>query len=277
VAESVRFDRYQNGHVISVPVRVGGSVSTRFILDTGIGLNIISSDLCRRLGFEPTGATHVGQRMSGQAISVPLTNVSSIELGSYRQDDALAGMLDLNGFVPPDAHIEGFLSPRFFEPRPFTLNPIAQTVRFEQDLSTGPPSHPPVEVPVKVVRDGPSVELFVDLRLPSGTEVSVEVDTGSDALILDTRFMEELGLRKTGSGVTKREGMDETGREYTRYFAQLAGSVSLVHAPVITQTNPPVIFQDIIYDGLVGDSFLKSYEVTYDLTRARLGFADPSK
>ena len=33
------------------------------------------------------------------------------------------------------------------------------------------------------------------------------------------------------------------------------------------------MFQKIIYDGLVGDSFLKNFVVTYDMQRERMVFA----
>jgi hypothetical protein len=40
-------------------------------------------------------------------------------------------------------------------------------------------------------------------------------------------------------------------------------------------TDPPVMFQEIIYDGLVGDSFLRNFTTTYDLPRSRMIFSSP--
>ena len=36
------------------------------------------------------------------------------------------------------------------------------------------------------------------------------------------------------------------------------------------------MFQEIIYDGLIGDRFLRNFTVTYDLPRSRMIFALPS-
>ena len=40
----------------------------------------------------------------------------------------------------------------------------------------------------------------------------------------------------------------------------------------MAQTDPEVMFQRIIYDGLVGDAFLRRFTVTYDLPRERVVF-----
>ncbi|MGI0156227.1 MAG: retropepsin-like aspartic protease, partial [Thermoplasmata archaeon] len=94
------FERYRNGHIVTVPAVVGGSTPTRMVLDTGIGLNLLSNELSKTLSLESMGATHVGRRMSGQPISTPLTTVPSISIGPLRQENVVAGLLDLTGFFP---------------------------------------------------------------------------------------------------------------------------------------------------------------------------------
>jgi hypothetical protein len=272
--DSVHFERYHNGHVITVPVTVADYTPTRFVLDTGIGANVISTKLCGQLGLSPTGETLVGKRMSGQSISAPLTRIPSISLNSLRQENVPAGIFDVDRFFPKESGIEGFLSPQFFEPWPFAINSLTQTVRIQR-VPPGTYRPPAVEVPVMIQREGPSVQLFVDLRLPSGSTARVEVDTGSDNLILHSRYMRELGVSPDRSDVKKVEGTDETGHTYVRYFASVPGTVSLAGGPSVLQRNPAVMFQDIIYDGLIGDTFLRSYDVTYDLARSRLLFGDP--
>ena len=66
------------------------------------------------------------------------------------------------------------------------------------------------------------------------------------------------------------EATDETGHAYRRTFTTLMGSINPAGAPDIAQRDPPVMFQEIIYDGLVGDSFLREFVVTYDLARSRM-------
>ena len=121
------------------------------------------------------------------------------------------------------------------------------------------------------------MELYVDLLLPSGTTIRAEVDTGSSDLILHRRYMEELGVGPDRPNVTKREGRDETGQPYVRYFSPVRGRVAIAAAPSVGQNDPRVMFQEIIHDALVGDSFLRSYDVTYDLDHSRILFADPGE
>ena len=275
-SESVPFERYRGGHVITVPVRLADSVPARFVLDTGIGLPIVSAALARREGWPETGATGSGRRMSGQLVSAPLVRIPSISIGSLRRENVLAGMLDLGTFLPPESGIEGFLAPSVFEPWPFAINSVTGTVRLLRGDDAGAPLGVGVEAPVFRHREGDGISYFLDLRLPSGSIARVEIDTGTDSLILHTRYMRELGVDPGRAGVVERHGEDETGHAYTRWFATVRGAFRVAAAPSICQNDPAVMFQEIIYDGLIGDAFLRSYDVTYDLARSRLIFANPT-
>ena len=71
----------------------------------------------------------------------------------------------------------------------------------------------------------------------------------------------------------KVEGRDETGHEYARYFTSLRGVVRAATVPEIEQRDPDVMFQKIIYDGLVGHAFLSDFVVTFDVRNAQLIFS----
>ena len=68
-------------HLLTVPVRVGEK-ETRFIVDTGSGVNLISDSLARALGVEPSGSVFTGRRMSGQAVTAPMTS----QLAGYARE-----------------------------------------------------------------------------------------------------------------------------------------------------------------------------------------------
>jgi hypothetical protein len=121
-----------------------------------------------------------------------------------------------------------------------------------------------------VQRDGPSVTMFMPLTIPSGRSISVEIDMGSDALILDERFAEETGASLDGNERRRVEATDETGHAYTRTFTRLAGRIYPTAAPHLAQVDPDVMFQRIIHDGLVGDAFLRRHVVTFDVAGAAI-------
>ena len=70
-------------------------------------------------------------------------------------------------------------------------------------------------------------------------------------------------------------------REYEAFWADywrgpypaLRGVIRVPTAPQLAQRDPGVMFQKIIYDGLVGHSFLRNFAVTFDLPNERLIFS----
>ena len=96
---------------------------------------------------------------------------------------------------------------------------------------------------------------------------------GSDSLILDESLAPQVGVRVGDLAVQVVEDEDETGQRYRRSFTHIRGTIHPTEAPEISQTNTEVMFQKIIYDGLVGDSFLRSFVVTFDVWNSRMVFA----
>jgi hypothetical protein len=118
--------------------------------------------------------------------------------------------------------------------------------------------------------EGVSLTAFAPLEVGGAGRAKVEVDTGSDNLILHSRCMSALGIEPNDKAVKVVRASDETGHPFVRYFTDIAGWAALGGFPTLRQTRPRVMFQDIIHDGLIGDDFLKHYVVTYDLPHSRL-------
>ena len=261
-------------HLVTVPVLVGGR-KTRFILDTGIGLTLLSDRLCTEIGCHTDGSSFTGRRMSGQEVTVPLATAPPLSFGGVTRQDDLVGIIALGGFPPELCRVDGFLSLAFFDEVPFTVDYARDAVIVESPASADERTRDGSAVPVRLERDGPAVDAFMQLDLPGARTVQVEIDMGSDSLILDERLAEAAGVDLDRDGVRRLEGHDETGHAYTRFFTRLDGSISATGAPSVAQTDPEVMFQRIIYDGLVGDAFLRRFTVTYDLPRERVVFCAP--
>jgi hypothetical protein len=263
VFAEVTFDRVQ--HLVRVPVLVGG-VRYPFLVDTGIGVMVVSSAIAARPDVQPIGESYTGRRMSGQEVPVDLVRLPTVDLAGYAIDGHLAGVADLGETDGPNG-FAGIIGPGFFEHHVVTTDAqtMTLTVRPAEDFD-----EKGFEIPLDIRRTSASVDPFVTLVLPSGREVVVEVDTGSNNLILDSRFMAECGVNPDDEGVVTKTGVDETGYHWTRRWATIAGTVHLAAAPQTVQAAPRVQFQDIIHDGLIGTDYLERYRLTFDVTGARM-------
>jgi Aspartyl protease len=262
-------------HLLTVPVGVGvGDTESRFVFDTGIGVNLVSDSLARAVGWTPSGAVFTGRRMSGQEVTAPMGSLDSVRLWDSRSGDVPAAIFDMAAMAGLDG-IGGFLSLQFFRSTPVTVDYPARVLVLEDEQSLARRAESGFPVSVQVKDDGPSTDVHLAVRLPGGRVISAEVDAGSDQLILNQALAATAGVDLARPDVRKVEGQDETGHAFARYFTALRGDLSLAAAPQIRQADPDVMFQDIIYDGLVGDRFLRDFIVTYDLPGSRMIFAPP--
>lgn len=257
--------QYQD-HMLAVPVVVG-HVETRFIFDTGIGVSLISPDLAGTAGCVPLGETYTGRRMSGQEVTLPMSTLSSLKMGDYTSENEAIGVFDLAG-------IAGLMSLTSLRSTPVTIDYPAGVIIIEDERSLAGRVARGTVVKIDVHEDGPySTAVHIDLTLPGGQSADVEVDTGSDNLILNQPFAAHNAIDLEAQSTRRLMGHDETGYEYARYFTTLPGDISLTAAPVFRQHDPQVMFQKIIYDGLIGDAFLRNFVTTYDLANSHMIFA----
>jgi Aspartyl protease len=265
------FDRIH--HLVTVPVLVDGRRVSRFVLDTGIGLTLLSESLCAAIACETNGSTFTGRRMSGQEVTVPLADAPSLSFGGLTRRDHVVGVIELGGFPPQVGAVDGFLSLAFFENAAFTVDYARGAVVVESPALVDGRARGGSVVAVRLERDGPAVDAFMQLDIPGGRTIEVEVDMGSDSLILDERLADGVGVDLDHDDDVRRvDDRDETGYPYTRSFTRLRGAIHPAGAPSVAQSDPDVMFQRIIYEGLVGDAFLRRFTVTYDVPRERVIF-----
>ena len=262
-----------HGHLISIPVTVGGTPS-RFILDTGIGVDLISTRLASRLKTPSTGMTYTGQRMSGQDVTLPMSYIGNLTVGRHLQRFGICGVWDFKDFVPDTpafAAIDGFLGLHFFQNRPFTLDYRDKQLILETPLSLQARVESGIVVPLEIDDDqGVSLTVFAPLEVVGAGLAKVEVDTGSDSLILQRRFMTALGIPESGPDVRVVNAKDETNFAFTRWFTKLRGDIRLNREVPLELHASRVMFQEIIHDGLIGDDYLKHFIVTFDLAHSRM-------
>lgn len=115
----VGFDKLQ--HLVTVPVSVNG-VESRFVLDSGIGLTLLRSELAESMRVRPAGASFTGRRMSGQSVMTPLGEVATMTFAGSTFEQVQVGIFDMSSFPADLAGIGGFLSLAFLADRPLTVD-----------------------------------------------------------------------------------------------------------------------------------------------------------
>ena len=276
---SVPFQRVA-GHCLAVPVRVGSN-ETRFLFDTGAGVNIISQKIADRMNLKPDG-NHGGKRMSGQPVHFKATHLPSLTFGNQSLDHTPAAIVDLEKMFAGEAdlkNIEGIISLNFFRNIPFTIDYQRNCIILEskdtlqQRINTG------FLVPIHVTTKGRiESDAFLPVSFSNGLKAIVEIDTGSGSLILNkAKYMERFGLSESASALKCVDGLDETGHKYQRYFGTLPANLSLGRKESTSYRvqQPKVQFQNIIYDGLIGDDCLSQFVVSCDLQHKRVIFNKP--
>ena len=197
-------------HLVTVPVTAGGH-DTRFILDSGIGLTLVTDRFAERLGLEPGPETFTGRRMSGQAVTLPLATLPALTFDTLHREVLPIGILDTSGFPPEVADLDGFLSLAFFAESPFTVDYPRGVVYI------GAPGGG-ASIDIRVESDGPDATAFMPLVLPNGRTVEVEIDMGSDVLILDESLAADVGV---GARRSASPGRRRARRDRSRLHAQV--------------------------------------------------------
>jgi hypothetical protein len=128
-----------------------------------------------------------------------------LQAGPHQWQDLPIGIFDLHAMAGLEG-VEGFLSLTCFRDRPVTVDYGAGIVAFDDaEAADGRAADG------QAVRyDGWSTDLSVGIDLPSGRSITVEVDTGSDALILDNSLSGAAGVDLTDPAISSVKGTDET-------------------------------------------------------------------
>ena len=191
---------------------------------------------------------------------MPLATARSLCFGPLEHAELAVGVLDL-GEIP----VDGFLGLGFFGSSPFTFDYRNEAIVVETAASLAERRTAGDAIELRLDRDGPSLVAFMELTIPGERTISAEVDTGERHADPGRAVRGRRRDRSEHPAWRRVEGTDETGEAYVRTFAKLAGEIHPTYAPEAAQTEPEVMFQKIIHDGLIGDAFLRRFAVTYDL------------
>jgi hypothetical protein len=292
---------------LSVTVRVADKVDAEFLLDTGIGLTLISPKLAQQLGCQPSGE-YKGKHLAGQEFVVPLTQVPALALGSAREVNAEVGIAPISG------NLDGCLSLAFFKDHPFTIDYASGALVLETSDSLYDRGKQGKMVPLRVIEEDKTILAWVSLALPksqagealhgyqsTGTgsplgggggsgghgggmynrgftapskdpaknpTVWAALDTGNEALILQNRYMALFCLYPEDCKAV--EGTDEVGGGYSASSVKLPQPLHLGDLNEIVFPGGELLFEKSRHEAHLGAEFLSQYTLTIDLKRQQM-------
>lgn len=250
--------------LILLPVRVNDRGPFDFILDTGAGTSLVSTELAKELDLKIIGSKS-GQSAGGK-VSVSLAKVDSLAVGETKLDEIDVGVVDLGHIAKTvGARIDGDLGYNFLKHFRVTIDYRACELRLEdpkrvESFARGAQT----EIPMRLANPAKPL-ILVDVYASGRGPFQFAIDTGTSTTAITPALAKELGVK------TSPVGAGTTGGAPVDFTAGLLQSFQLGGAKV---DNMAVVVADFFamlssaiganLDGIVGYNFLRNYKVVID-------------
>jgi predicted aspartyl protease len=250
--------------LILLPVRVNGDGPFEFILDTGAGTSLLSSDLAKKLNIKII-STKEGQSAGGK-ISVSLAKVDSLAVGQVKLDEVDVGIVDLSHIAKAiGTKIDGDVGYNFLKHFRITIDYHDCEIRFDEPRRIerlGRSSK--TEVPMRLASVAKPL-LLVQVHANGHGPFQFAIDTGTSTTAIAPELAQQLGL--VGSPV----GPLTTGSAQVNVTAGTLESFQVGRARIDDLVVVVADFFSMLsqavgarLDGIVGYNFLRNFRVVID-------------
>jgi predicted aspartyl protease len=250
--------------LILLPVRVNGDGPFEFILDTGAGTSLLSSDLAKKLNIKII-STKEGQSAGGK-ISVSLAKVDSLAVGQVKLDEVDVGIVDLSHIAKAiGTKIDGDVGYNFLKHFRITIDYHDCEIRFDEPRRIerlGRSSK--AEVPMRLASVAKPL-LLVQVHANGHGPFQFAIDTGTSTTAIAPELAQQLGL--VGSPV----GPLTTGSAQVNVTAGTLESFQVGRARIDDLVVVVADFFSMLsqavgarLDGIVGYNFLRNFRVVID-------------
>jgi len=262
--------------LILLPVEINGEGPFDFILDTGAGTSLLSSELGQKLGIKIIGSKE-GQSAGG-AVSVSLAKVDSLAVGSARLVDVDVGLVDLSHIGKTvGVQIDGDLGYNFLKHFRITLDYRANEIRFDDPKRFEPVGRSVAVTEVAMRLATPAKPLLlVDVYANGRGPFQFAIDTGTSTTAITPELAKELGVASSPIGAAT------TGGAQVNVTAGVLQSFQVGGARIDDSTVVVADFFAMLssalgakLDGIVGYNFLRNYKVALDYPNETLSLFTP--
>jgi len=250
--------------LILLPIHVNDRGPFDFILDTGAGTSLLSTELAKRLDVKVLGSKE--GHSAGGKVSVSLGKVDSLAVGETKLRDVDVGIVDLAHIGNTvGAKVDGDLGYNFLKHFRVTIDYSDCQIHLDdpkrvENLSRGAQ----IEVPIRLAAPAKPL-ILVDVHANGRGPFQFAIDTGTSTTAITPGVARQLGVESSpvDAGTTGGGPVD--------FFAGSLQSFQLGSAKI---DNMAVIVADFFemlssavgakLDGIVGYNFLRNYKVVID-------------
>ena len=250
--------------LILLPTRVNGAGPFDFILDTGAGTSLLSTELAQQLNIKVLG-TKEGQSAGGK-VSVSLAKVESLALGQAKIEEVEVGIVDLGHIGKTiGTKIDGDVGYNFLKHFRVTIDYQTGEIRFDDPKRTenfGKPSK--AEIPMRLASPAKPLVL-VDVYANGRGPFQFAIDTGTSTTAISPEAAQQLGIASSPIGPLTTGGSQVNVTAGNLKSFQVGGAriddLVVVVADFFAMLSQAVGAK---LDGIVGYNFLRNFRVVMD-------------
>ena len=262
--------------LILLPVEVNGEGPFEFVLDTGAGTSLLSSELGRKLGVQIIRSKE-GQSAGG-AVSVSLAKVNSLGVASAKLDDVDVGLVDLSHIGKAvGAKIDGDLGYNFLKHFRITLDYRKNEIRFDDPkrLELVGRATAVTEVAMRLANPAKPL-ILVDVYANGRGPFQFAIDTGTSTTAITPDLAKQLGVASSPIGPVTTGGAHVDVTAGTLQSFQVGGAridnLAVIVADFFAMLSKAIGAK---LDGIVGYNFLRNYKVALDYPNEMLSLFTP--
>jgi predicted aspartyl protease len=262
--------------LILLPVEVNGDGPFEFILDTGAGTSLLSSELGQRLGVKIIGSKE-GQSAGG-AVSVSLAKVSSLAVASAKLDNVDVGLVDLSHIGKTvGAKIDGDLGYNFLRHFRITLDYRKSEIRLDDPkrFELAGQSAAVTEVAMRLANPSKPL-ILVDVYANGRGPFQFAIDTGTSTTAITPELAKQLSVASSPIGPATTGGAHVAVTTGVLQSFQVGGAridnLAVIVADFFSMLNTAL---GATLDGIVGYNFLRNYKVALDYPNETLSLFTP--
>ena len=250
--------------LILLPVSVNDHGPFEFILDTGAGTSLLSSELAKQLEIKIVG-TKEGHSAGGK-VSISLAKIDSLAVGEDKLDDVDVGIVDLSDIGKTiGAKIDGDIGYNFLKHFRLTIDYRDCDIRFD-DPKRVENFRPfaKTEVPIRLANPAKPL-ILVDVHANGRGPFQFAIDTGASTTMITPELAKSLNVDSSPIGSLTTGGTHVDASAGVLKSFMVGGSkidnMQVVVADFFAMLSNAVGAK---LDGIVGYNFLRNYKVVID-------------